>query len=371
MSLGVDAILVVAGALVVLAAVWDIAVTVLDPAAPGPVSFRIGRLVWAALHRAARASGRRRLLRASGPTTIATSVIVWLGALWLGFALIYTAYAEQLFYAGVPPSSAAFVDGLYVSGTALTTIGFGDVVPRGDALRILTVLEGAAGLGTITAAITYLLSVYLVLGRIRHSSLRLSDLGLADPAVAAKWVESAGVGQVARVHEDVSETHEDLRRFPNLYYFHSPAPAESVAALLRTATVLSLVLRFGIDSRRIPFADSYGRALEATLARVIEEYEKRFLRGRERPSPLDDEAAREALHILRQAVPQHLRRDDGLPDDFLVFLPHAESFVNDLARIELFDERPLLERAGEADTAPEASPVAAGGATSPPRVPRA
>lgn len=366
-----DALLVATGMLVVLGTVWDIAVAVLDPAAPGPVSFRIGRLVWAALHRLARATRRRGLLRAAGPTTIATTVVVWLGALWLGFALIYTAYAERLFYAGVPPSSTAFVDALYLSGTALTTIGFGDVAPQGDTLRLLTVVEGGAGLGTITAAITYLLSIYLVLGRIRHTSLRLSDLGLADPAVTARWVEAAGVGEVARVHEDVSQTHEDLRRFPNLYYFHSPAPAESVGTLLRTATVLTLVLRFGIDGRRIPFANAYGRALEATLARVIEEYERRFLGARERPTPLDEETAGEALDALRQAVPDRVRADDGVPEDFLVFLPHAEGFVNDLARIELFEESPLLPPTGGRVRGREVTPAAGGEPTASPRAPRA
>ena len=339
-----DVLIATAGAALVLVAMVDIAVTVLDPGAPGPLTFRISRLVWRAMHALARAAGRRVILRGAGPTTMAASFAVWLGSLWFGFALVYWAYAEDVYY---QPSARAgsgdFADALYLSGVSLTTVGFGDVVADTDALRLVTVVEGGAGLGTITAAITYLLSVYLILGRIRHSSLRLSDLGLADPRSAARWIEQAGVGEVARVHEEVSQTHEDLRRFPNVYYFHSTGPAESVAGLLRVATVLCLVLRFGIDPRRLPFAESYGRAFEATLARVIEEYERRFLRVRERPAALDEASARGPLDVLRRAVPNHLvRPEDDVPEDFLSFLPHAESFLNELARIELFDVERLL-----------------------------
>jgi hypothetical protein len=341
----VDALLVAAGGLLVLTAMWDIAVTVLDPGAPGPLSFRLSRLVWAGLRGVARTAGTRRILRGAGPTTMAAGVVLWLSLLWVGFALVFVAYAEDIRERpAVGAGSAGFVDALYLSGVSLTTVGFGDVFPATDTLRLLTVLEGGAGLATITAAITYLLSVYLVLGRIRHSSLRLSDLGLADPRAAAQWVERAGVGEVARVHEEVSQTHEDLRRFPNLYYFHAATPAESVAGLLRAATVVTLVLRFGLDPSRLPFAEPYGRALEATLARVIEEYELRFLRRHERPDALDEASARPRLEVLRDAVPEELRRrGDDVPADFLAFLPHAESFLNELARIELFDEERLLD----------------------------
>jgi len=121
----------------------------------------------------------------------------------------------------------------------------------------------------------------------------------------------------------------------------------------------------------LPFADAYGRALEATLARLIEEYEKRFLRARERPSPLDEATAREALRALRDAVPEHLRRDDAVPEDFLVFVPHAETFVNDLARIELFEERPLLEPADDRATVRDLAAVVPDDATASPRGPHA
>ena len=94
-------------------------------------------------------------------------------------------------------SDQGLFDALYASGVTLTTIGFGDVVPGSNPLRLVAVLKGAAGFGTFPASIAYLISVYLVVGRVRSDAVRLSDLGVADVEGAAALVVEGGVSEVA------------------------------------------------------------------------------------------------------------------------------------------------------------------------------
>ena len=339
-----DILLVVAGAALVVAAIWDISVTVLNPAAPGPLTFRLNRGVWLLLRALARATGSRWPLQGAGPTTMAASFAAWLGALWLGFGLVYFAFVDQLVIAaGGDPADQGLFDALYASGVTLTTIGFGDVVPGSNPLRLVAVLEGAAGFGAFTASIAYLISVYLVVGRVRSDAVRLSDLGVADVEGAAALVVEGGVSEVGRIQRELAQTHEDIRRFPNLYYFQSAAPDESVSALVRASTMLCLVLRWGVSPERLPFVTSYGQALERTLDRLIRQYEERFLRGREESEAVSPTEARERLAVLRAAIPAEWRAAEGEPpEEFVRFLSHADAFLIDLAREELFEPRPLL-----------------------------
>jgi hypothetical protein len=339
----VDVVLVVAGAALVVAAIWDISVTVLNPAAPGPFTFRLNRGVWLGLRALARRTGSRWPLQGAGPTTMAASFAAWLGALWLGFGLVYAAFVDQLVFANESGAGQGFVDALYASGVTLTTIGFGDVVPGSDGLRLLAVLEGATGFGAFTASIAYLISVYLVVGRMRSDAVRLSDLRVADVGGAAALVIHGGVGEVGRIQRELAQTHEDIRRFPNLYYFQSGTPDESVSALIRSSTMLCLVLRWGISGEEMPAAVSYGRALERTLGRLIHGYEERFLRGREETEALSEADVHARFATLRAAIPADRRAPDGEPpEEFVRFLTHADAFLIDLAREELLEPRPLL-----------------------------
>jgi len=242
----VDALLVAAGALVVATVGWDIALTLLHPAARGPLSYRANRWAWRLVRGLSRS---RRTLSYAGPLAIAANMLLWVVGLWLGFALVYA-------------SGVSLGDAIYKSGEALTTVGFGDVEFDPEWLRYVAVVEAAGGLGAFTAAIAYVLSVYPLVTQIRASAL-----------FASLSVEAGDTAQGPILTQRLIECHEHVKRFPVLYYFESGDEAESMATLFKAAVRMSVALREeGQESRAV--------SLERALSRLFDDLESDYIGGR-------------------------------------------------------------------------------------------
>jgi hypothetical protein len=242
----VDALLVAAGALIVAVVGWDIALTLLHPAARGPLSYRANRSAWRLVRTLSRS---RRSLSYAGPLAIAANMLLWVVALWLGFALVYASGME-------------FDEALYKSGEALTTVGFGDVEFDPEWLRYVAVVEAAGGLGAFTAAIAYVLSVYPLVTAIRSSAL-----------FALLSTDAGDTSQAPVLTQRLIECHEHVERFPVLYYFESGDEAESMTTLFRAAVRMSAALReAGQESRAV--------TLERVLSRLFDDLERDYIGGR-------------------------------------------------------------------------------------------
>jgi hypothetical protein len=240
-----DVLLVIAGAAIVASVGWDIALTLLHPAARGPLSDRANRLAWLLVRATSRT---RRTLSYAGPLAIAANMLMWVLGLWLGFALVYASEFE-------------FADALYKSGEALTTVGFGDVGFEPEWLRYVAVFEAAGGFGAFTAAIAYVLSVYPLVTAIRASAL-----------FASLSAEAGDTSQAAGLTQRVIESHEHVKRFPVLYYFESGDEAESMTTLLKAGVAMSVALReSGDDMRAVP--------LERALSRLFDDLERDYIGG--------------------------------------------------------------------------------------------
>lgn len=342
-------VLVVVGAVAVVAVASDLSLTVLHPSLRGPLSDRAERLAWAAVRGLTRLGGRDRALSFGGPAAMAADLLTWLVGLWLGFALVYAPHVHAFARSGSGPAGrGGFVDALYLSGESLTTVGFGDIVAHGQLLRLVTTLEAASGLALITAAIAYLTAVYPRVSLVRAAASWASDLEADTEAGAARLVLEGGRSEVARLQRDLIEIHQDLLRFPVLYYFHPRAPGESIAALLRAAALVCALLRWGIDREGAPYAGLYGPALERTLARLIDDY-ARELRGAElsgRTQALDPEEAQRRLERLRTAVrlvaPESVSDQPAAPAELARFLAHVDGFLSELGRVHHHDAAPLF-----------------------------
>jgi hypothetical protein len=242
----VDALLVAGGAAIVALVGWDIALTLLHPAARGPLSYRSNRWAWRLVRGLSRT---RRMLSYAGPLAIAANMLLWVIGLWLGFALIFA-------------SGMDFEDALYKSGEALTTVGFGDVEFEPEWLRYVAVVEAGGGLGAFTAAIAYVLSVYPLVTQVRASAL-----------FASLAAEVGDMSQAPTLTQRLIECHEHVKRFPVLYYFESGDEAESMTTLFKSAVDMSAALReAGQDTRAVP--------LERALSRLFDDLERDYIGGR-------------------------------------------------------------------------------------------
>jgi Ion channel len=344
-------VMIAAGSCLLLLGLWDTALTVLHPARRGPMSYAISRSTWLVVRTLSRRLDAMRLLTFAGPAAMAGGFFGWVGGLWLGFALVYLPFIDRFSYSEtVPFGSKGMAEALYVSGVSLSTVGFGDVVASSDTLRLVTVAESASGLAAITAAITYLLSVYPLVTRQRSAALHASDLGLTEPAQVVRVAVHGGSSVLVDLQQALIEAHQNVTRFPVLYYFHPDQPEESMNRLLRAGIVVCLVLRWGVrqDDQRIPVV--LGPALEATVRRVVNDYDANYVGGRSssggQPAPLDPAEAAARLDRLRaevdEAVPGLRATGQEVPKEFASFLAWADARLARLAREHGFEDQALL-----------------------------
>lgn len=257
--------------------VVDLVMTILHPSARGPLSELSRRLAWRLLLPLGRRAPGRVLLTWVGPSALAANLAVWVGGLWLAFALVYMPFVGELAYApSVEFGRATIVDALYLSGVTLTTVGFGDVVAGHDALRLVTILESASGFAVMTGAVTYVLSVLPVVARTRSTAEVASNLNLADARSAAILLRSDGWRRAGELHREIVSLQQALWQFPVLFYFVPRRERESPYGLVRAAVTVCNVLRAWDAKESDTWVEVEARGLEAALRGVVEVYEREF-----------------------------------------------------------------------------------------------
>lgn len=182
----------IAGVLCVIAALLDAFETVILPRrATGRFQFtRIFYWLtwrpwrWAALQ-VRQPRKRETMLSFYGPLSLVFLIAAWAAALVAGFALIYSAFPAPFVDASGPRHG--LVTDLYASGTTIFTLGLGDVVPRGLAIRILVVLEAGVGLGFVALVIGYFPVLYGAFSR-REVSIALLDARAGSPPTAFELI---------------------------------------------------------------------------------------------------------------------------------------------------------------------------------------
>lgn len=337
------------GGLVVLVAI-DIVTTVLHPTLQGPLTQRALRLGWRLAAGVSRRLRRPALLSAGGPLAILTLVGTWVVGIWLGFALVYLPWiAEGFSYTpSVVYGDKDLFEALYVSGTLVTTVGLGDVVPQGDALRILAVVEAGAGLATFTAAITYLINVYPLISEARATAL-VAGSAAPDAERATRLVIHGGQAELGQLQRGLVKFREDTNRFPILFYFRSSDPSESFLTLLHGAALVCLELQWGLNAAAVPYAPIFGTGLQDALERVVEDYQGRFA-GHDLSGRLDAQDAQARFARLREAAeqvaPDAAADACAPPREFCELVGTLDALLEDLARWQRYPHRPLLCECG-------------------------
>ena len=240
-----DALLRVAGTVVVLLTLADVFFTVLFPGSGrGPVRRPLSAVISGTIRTLARRfSGSRRMavLTYSGPLQVLLTVIAWLVLLVVGWALIYFPALGEQIRDSSGPTDTGFATALYFSGFSLATLGTGDVVAGSSGYRLLSVLQAVTGFSVITLMITYFLSIYSALPtrnafamKLHHRSLRTDDAAVVVAALVSDSPETV------REHlEDTAdfmrETTHSTRAYPVLRNFQYVDAYYSLPLMLLSA----------------------------------------------------------------------------------------------------------------------------------------
>jgi hypothetical protein len=271
-----------AGLVLLALIIFDIYATVLHSSARyGPVGESLNRSVWritrAAAFRLSRAN-RHRLLNMVGPLLLPLLIAVYVVLLVLAFALVYYPHVPSGFAFTGAHREPDWTDAVYFSGVTLTTVGYGDVVPRLTSLRFLALFESASGLVVISLAITYMLTVYTALERKRAVALSLYHQAGegADVAglIAHHFVEGRFYGlrdalrTVTRDLQGLLESHID---HPVIHYFHPIEVYKSTPRVLFLLLETCTVIRAALDREQNEDLRNYPevRTLEAGVRHVL------------------------------------------------------------------------------------------------------
>jgi hypothetical protein len=215
----------------------DVFLTLLHHESRGALGPLIERGVW----RAARSMARRGNgpMVAAGPLIVTAVLVAWIAIAVLGWALIYWPRLPDGFVvtttADIGPQDD-FIDAVYHSLVALTTLGYGDQIPAGGWLRIVAPMQALVGFGLLTASISWVLSIQPALIRMRSlagdaATLREAALvsgmpGVGELSMQARWdLLRDFEAQLVAVHADLSQT-------PVVVYFEARESRHSLAHAL-------------------------------------------------------------------------------------------------------------------------------------------
>lgn len=325
MGLG-DWIAVVAGALLMVLALVDLFLTTLHPDLDGPMAAAVQRSVWRVLVAGdRRRRQRRRLMALAGPLMMVLTFAVWMLTFVLGFALVVWPFLTEAFVSDPKLGSLGFIDALYFSGAAVSTLGLGDISPASRPLQLLTVVASLSGFSMLTGIVAYLLEVLSSLhGRVRLA-LRVGEDtdGRHDGAeVLADWLADENLTDVRQRLEKwgdlLRDSQDEMHRFPLVsvcYRSSDPHqdPEPAVRAVAQTV-VAGLLLASDDRYRRLRTSlRGLDRAVTRFMVAMARQYLSRELMA-ELAEPQPSEADRDHVDAMSRRL-HDLLGAGGDPDD--------------------------------------------------------
>lgn len=279
-------LLTVTGGVLMLVALRDIFHTLWHPGGFGTLSRMVFTLTWKAT-KFPRSSSRQSVI--PGPLGVLFTLGVWTLLVVAGFALVYLPRLPDDFYFSSslqPGQSSDFIDALYFSFVAVTTLGLGDITPATPMLRLVVPAEALLGFLLLTAGISWILQLYPALNRRRALARRLSSMRRlkVDQIVSATGHACVAVQQLEAVRGELAIVEMDLLQYAESYYFREARADVSLAATLpyveqlaeagkRSASpevqVVAATLSDGLDEVLRLLRDQYlgqVEGVEATLA---------------------------------------------------------------------------------------------------------
>jgi hypothetical protein len=211
-----------------------------------------------------------------GPLSLILLLVVWAGAMVVGFSLIFFALGSPFVDAG---HQSGFQSDLYVSGTTIFTLGLGDVTPQDSWARALVILEAGTGLGFLAVVMGYFPVFYSAFSR-REVSISLLDARAGSPPTAAELLRRHSYKGAERALSTLlmewerwsAELLESHISYPQLCYFRSQHNNQSWLAALTAILDMSAIMVAGIqgyEARQAQLTFAMARHAMVDLAQIF------------------------------------------------------------------------------------------------------
>ncbi len=272
------------GIALIAIALRDVFDTLFHPHGRGVISERLTRFIWRLSHAAV--ADRTHLLSLAGPIAFLLVVLSWVTLVVVGAALVIAPHMPEGFaYAnGLREARGGdLADSIYLSLVNLTSLGYGDIVPRSAALRMLGPVETMIGLGILTASISWILSIYRVLGDYRSLGREIDLLADAQRSTGESLAE-VEPGSAAQTLEALTaklvSVRRDLVHFPIAYYFHSRDPRYELA----NAVPYLIALHERVRDSTSPAVRLHAARLSEAVGDLLATVDDEFLHGTRPPA---------------------------------------------------------------------------------------
>lgn len=248
--------LAILGLALVAVILWDVFETIILPRRVTR-RFRLARLFyrwtwrpWRFITCFIRKKNRREsFLSYYGPLSLLGLFVVWAIALIVAFAVLHYAAGSAVVSQIAATGQPGFRTDLYMSGTTFFTLGLGDVTPRTELARVITVFEAGLGFGFLAIVISYLPVLYGAFSA-REVNISLLDARAGSPPSASEMLR-----RLAR-HDDPAPLEQNLHdweqwaaqlmeshlSYPVLCYFRSQHDNQSWLAAVTTVLDVSAIL---------------------------------------------------------------------------------------------------------------------------------
>lgn len=368
-----------AGALLVLVTLVDVFVTIFNYDGFTFIADRFHHLMWRALRSSSAvlpAPQRGAFLSLTASLMLPATIALWLGLEIAGFAMMYVpglASGDFVTKHHLPfGAGTAF----YLSGGAITSLVFGDVEARTALYGALSTLETIIGLGTLTLALTYVLTALGVLNHIDrlHGRVRRNAEDPERPSsVLTRHFRSPSTSQLPgllqALTDDLDRYDQGLRRYPVVYYFHTRRVERSVPRVFAALGELIALACWGLPPDEPLTEDPSLRALSRQYLSTLERMERSFTRrhhhelpppvaeaefwqvrrGQRRDPGVEAFGELEAEARCSAGLP-HLPEVSGVDGDtaelyrryreWLAFAERRRTFVEEVARSLGYQQRP-------------------------------
>jgi hypothetical protein len=209
---------------------------------------------------------RQSFLSVFGPLSLLCLFVTWLFSLILGFAVLHLSLGTSI---RVPDEQVNFLTYLYLSGTTLFTLGYGDITPLDAVGRTLAVIEAGLGFAFLAVIISYLPVLSQAFSR-REVSISLLDARAGSPPSASQvLLRLARTNNLPAIDAFLfewerwaAELLESHLSFPVLSYYRSQHDNQSWLAALTTVLDTCAILISEVSS-----VSSYQAQLTFAMAR--------------------------------------------------------------------------------------------------------
>ena len=251
-----DSLTLAAGLVLVLITLYDVFQSVIVPRwtsrtlriSPSVIfySWRAWRLVGLRIKNVTR---REAFFGVYAPLALLVMLAAWALMLLFGYGLILYALRAE-----IHPVITDFGSALYLAGTSILTIGYGDLVARGTTARVADLLAGATGLMVIAVVISLIFSLHAAF-QARESPVLALDGRAGAPPSGVTLLETFArlemldtLPQFFRDWEawcgDIIQSH---RAYPVLRFFRSHHENESWVAALGAVLDAAALLTSTVD----------------------------------------------------------------------------------------------------------------------------